>query len=67
VKKQLILTKTTIANLDRSTMSCVKGGCTTETIGYTCDKACTTGPIYYIISEEKLSANTCYTEPGIVN
>lgn len=64
LRKRLVLGKTTIANLDRFAMSSAKGGCTTETIGYTCDEACTTDPNLND-TVEKPSANTCYSDTGV--
>lgn len=53
--KNLYLNKTTVANLHAEEMAVLKGGCTTETIEYTC-----AGCTYYCNSfDQKTTANTC--------
>lgn len=56
--KQLCLKKETIAHLDLQEMENVKGGCTTETLEYTCDGFSNEKPS----SPTKLSENTCDTQ-----
>lgn len=56
--KHLCLNKETIAHLDPQEMENVKGGCTTETLEYTCGGFITESPS----SPPKPSENTCDTQ-----